>query len=555
MCRSFRRVLGLVVAASMIVTLVPGMVFGAEVPECDYGDAPLPEVTAQKVWGMDSYESDDTSATAKTLPSVSYHTFHNIVGEVNGAGAPAFGAVDQDWFKFSVTATGTPVYIETVNDLELGQMFDPAITVYDEKSFEMSTLAMSYNDDKGFPTTDAGLLFIAPAPGTYWARVAPDDPEGVGSYWLYWGVGLGRRVAGTSRYKTAVEVSRLMFSSADNPMSHIYRSFPDYAVVASGESFADGLTGGVLASFCDAPLLLTDPDTLNSETFDEITRLFRAKFYGSEVMTGDVSDQAAVLPGGGTVFVMGGTAAISDAVVTAIESNPYVGSVVRVGGANRYETAALAMTHSDHCYGLGETAFVVNGAAAPDALAVAPVAAWTNSPVLLTGKSSVPAPTTDAIAYMGINRIVVVGGDAVVDSSGYAALASLVPTGAIERVYGDNRYQTAREVATFGIEEMGMPFGGLILCSGESMADALSAGPLCGWNDHMDSRGYALLLTPSGTLSPEVKGFMDDYPPIGLINYGVGGTSAISASTLSEFLAYGWPYDVLPPVPFPMPMP
>jgi len=42
----------------------------------------------------DSWESDDTSTTARTLPKTSYHTLDSWT--------------DTDWMKFSVSTTGTP---------------------------------------------------------------------------------------------------------------------------------------------------------------------------------------------------------------------------------------------------------------------------------------------------------------------------------------------------------------------------------------------------------------------------------------------------------------
>ena len=496
MSTAVRRVLALAMAIALAGVMVPGAVFGAEPSACEYGGVAASDVGAQTVWPKDAYESDDTSGTAKVLPAASYHTFHTIAS-MGAAGGPAFG-VDQDWFKFTVTTAGTPYYIETMNDVAPGQAFDVAITIWAAGG----TSPLIGNDDKGFPTNDAGLLFIAPAPGTYYVCMAPDDGFGVGSYWLYWGAGLGRRIAGANRYTTAVEASRLAFSSSDNAVPDMWMTAPDYVVVASGESFADGLTGGVLASFCDGPLLLTTPGALTPATYDEITRLFRARFYGGGMIRSGAGAQAPVGPGGGTVFVMGGPAAVSDAVVKALEANPYVGSVLRVAGANRYATAAFAMAHSDRCYGLGDTAFVVNGTAVADALAVTPVASQSGNAVLLTAKSSVPASTTAAIADMGIQNIVVVGGEGVVDATAYAALATLVPAGQIARVAGVNRYATARAVATFGIEEMGTSPGGIILCSGREHGRRASCRPAV----RLAAHGHAVFHSAYAPRPADVRG-------------------------------------------------
>jgi len=470
------------------------------------------------VWPPDAYESDDSSATAKTLSAVSYHTWH----------VPD-GAPDQDWFTFSVTATGTPVYIETMNDFALGQNHDAEIVVYD-----VAGNMIAANDNKPFPTVDAGVEFVVDA-GNYYVRVAPDDENSSGSYWLHWGTGIGRRISGADRYATAVEVSRLMFSSADNANLDLEGSpNPAYAVVASGLSYADGLVGSTLASFCDGPLLLTDPSALPVATDEEITRLFRGYFY-----RGGVRLSADAPIEGGNVFVLGSEVAVSNAVINQIEANPYVGRVVRIGGPNRYATAAMAMSKGAEVRGIGGTAFVVNGLAWPDALAAAPVAASAEAALLLTGKSSVPASTTAALAELGVTKIVVVGSETVIDATAYADFVALVGAAGVERVGGANRYETSLMLAEWGIDQAGMNGSGMTLVSGENFPDGLSGGPISWWT------GYPLLLTRNASLSPEVEDYVEQFKPFTRISYVLGGPSVVSTTTLDAWNAFGRPFPAI----------
>ena len=88
------------------------------------------------------------------------------------------------------------------------------------------------------------------------------------------------------------------------------------AVVATGASFPDALAADYLAGQVGGPVLLADPAVLPSVTATELTAL-----------------------GVSTVYVVGGTGAVSAAVAAAIGALPAPGAgvikVVRVSGSNR----------------------------------------------------------------------------------------------------------------------------------------------------------------------------------------------------------------------------
>ncbi len=93
------------------------------------------------------------------------------------------------------------------------------------------------------------------------------------------------RIAGLDRYGTAVNVSRSGFGAA----AAVY--------VASGASYPDGLAGGPVAALLPAPLLLVRPSSLPLSVSTELARLRP-----------------------GHVYVLGGSAAVSDAVVDQIDA-------------------------------------------------------------------------------------------------------------------------------------------------------------------------------------------------------------------------------------------
>src|SRR5205807_2102002 len=73
-------------------------------------------------------------------------------------------------------------------------------------------------------------------------------------------------------------------------------------VLARSDSFADALAGTPLAWAKGAPLLLTGSSSLDARTATEITRVLGSK---------------------GTVYVLGGTSAISDDVATSLSNSGY----------------------------------------------------------------------------------------------------------------------------------------------------------------------------------------------------------------------------------------
>lgn len=71
------------------------------------------------------------------------------------------------------------------------------------------------------------------------------------------------RMSGSSRYDTAVDISRRTFTAPRVPIAYI----------ASGRNFADALAGAVAAGALGGPVLLTDSTVITSATLAEIRRL------------------------------------------------------------------------------------------------------------------------------------------------------------------------------------------------------------------------------------------------------------------------------------------
>lgn len=290
------------------------------------------------------------------------------------------------------------------------------------------------------------------------------------------------RVFGADRYLTAVELSAANFASADS------------VVIASGENFPDALTASALAGAIEAPVLLTRAGSVPAAVLAEIDRL-----------------------GAGKAYIIGGTGAVSPAVVSALQGAGL--AVERIAGADRYATAAAV---ADKVLAVTGTAwngevFIASGEDFPDALAAAPVAAANGMPILLTRAGALPAATAAFLNDNDVEKSHVVGGTGVI-----GAWIQTAAPGAT-RIAGANRYATAVEVAKFA-ETMGMNWGYLGIASGENFPDALAGGVVVGRNRGM------LLLTQPNVLTPATAAAITANTPVRGEVYG--GPGAISATVL-----------------------
>lgn len=236
------------------------------------------------------------------------------------------------------------------------------------------------------------------------------------------------RLSGSNRFATAAAVSQQGWETADT------------VILARADGFADSLAGIGLSKKLDAPILLAGAGQLNPATKAEIIRLGATK-----------------------IIILGGVSAIAKDIEDQLIRDGF--TVVRIGGDNRFETAALigAEVLADGC----DEAIVVYGYDFPDALAIAPVAG--GCPILMTEKNQIPAATRDFLIEHGIKRVRVVGGPRVISEAVLTELQAV-------RVSGSNRYETAVALAQAagGTLEPALVF----IASGQDFADALCLGAL-----------------------------------------------------------------------------
>jgi putative cell wall-binding protein len=213
-----------------------------------------------------------------------------------------------------------------------------------------------------------------------------------------------------------------------------------------------------------------------------------------------------VLPKGRTVYLLGGTSALSDAVANAISA---VGDVpTRVAGADRYATAvAIAGV-----MGNPTTVFEASGTNFPDALSAVPAAVAAHGAILLTDGAAQTAATSAYLNAHATSRYAV---------GGPAAFADPAAIG----LAGADRYATSDAVALAFFPTA----TGVSVASGANFPDALAAGPVAGAADQ------PVLLAPvSGALPEPISSYITTHAGAIASVRAFGGTTALADAVLNE---------------------
>ncbi len=301
------------------------------------------------------------------------------------------------------------------------------------------------------------------------------------------------RVAGEGRESTAVSISAAVRDTAET------------VVVVRGDLPPDALTASPLAAAEDAPVLLAGQEGLSSATLAEIRRL-----------------------GASDAVVVGGEQAVSPQTVEQLEDQGL--AVRRIAGASRFDTAAQVA--ASLASPAGGDAILVRGTgeaetAFADAVAASALAARTGAPILLTATDDLPEVTRQALTDLRPERVIVVGGEAVVSRSVVAEVEGTVAL--VERLAGQDRYATSQAVlAADRAEPDRDQFDTVWVATGRSVADALAAGPAAA------AEGGGLLLVDGlafggGQLEYEaVAGLLHEVDSIRV----AGGTAVITDAIL-----------------------
>ncbi|HEX5268295.1 MAG TPA: cell wall-binding repeat-containing protein [Acidimicrobiales bacterium] len=284
------------------------------------------------------------------------------------------------------------------------------------------------------------------------------------------------RVGGTDRIHTAILTSQADYSDGT----------AGAVILARSDLFPDSLAAAPLAVNTTAPILLTAPTSLDARTAAEITRV--------------------LLPGG-TVYLLGQTAALSTDVENAVTKMGY--TVDRIGGADRFATAA------DIASSIGSVTKVLlaDGTNFPDAVSAAAACGPAGTVIALTDGTTMPGATTDFLTSHSGAPVVAVGGPA----------ANAYPS-ATTKLVGADRYGTSVMVAQAFFSNP----TGAGMATGLDFPDALTAGPYL-------AAGWPMLLTDPQSIPAVVSQYLNSIKPgmsAGIVIFG--GPAAVSDSAMQQ---------------------
>ncbi len=427
-------------------------------------------------WEIVPGEADDDISTCATIaPSPIVSTF----GEWDLAEVFAVEMVEGDQLDLTLTGSADA-------DLDLAVFQPHALTIWGEDAPRVSSWG---------ETASEKLTLVCPpgGDGTYYVAVL-NWSEGAPDYRLAWRRShpLAPRLSGANRFATSYAISQASFYSAKA------------AVLAVGNDYPDALAAAGLAGALDCPVLLLP------------------EMFGEVYVSDELANELFAL-GASSVYIVGGEKAIP-ADVAAYLSQDYGFAVTRVAGSDRYATSVEVAKKMDSLIGRKGTAFLASGSSFADALAVAPFAFSQGFPILLTPKDTL-APSVRSYLSSAKPKVTIVGGTAVV-GSGVRSQVIAATGNTCDRIAGDDRYQTAVDVANYAIDGHGWgTWSSVGIAAGTNFPDALSGGPALG------SRGGALLLTDPKVLSRQAAGCLATHKSKIGQAFVLGGTAVVTPGT------------------------
>ncbi|WP_448711316.1 cell wall-binding repeat-containing protein [Microbacterium profundi] len=304
--------------------------------------------------------------------------------------------------------------------------------------------------------------------------VVPSEPE-LGGEIVPFANGV-TRLAGASRYETAIAVSKR------------YSPGVPAVFVATGTNFPDALSAAAAAAYLGGPLLLTPSGSLPSAVVAEIIRL-KPK----------------------DIYIAGDRGVVSASAESELNR---IAPTQRLGGLSRYDTGNKII---ETIFPTTTHAFIATGRTFPDALAATGAAGSVDAPVVLVdGSQSGLAPESLALlAHLGIGSVTIVGGTGAVTEAIERQLSARYNT---TRIGGLSRYETAASVndAYFASGSAQSAF----LATGLNFPDALAGAALAG------AMRSPIYVTESGCVPSPVRSSISRF---GSVSTAVlGGASVVS---------------------------
>ena len=252
------------------------------------------------------------------------------------------------------------------------------------------------------------------------------------------------RRGGENRYDTMEQVVQTTFERSN------------YAILATGDAFADALLANGLAGTIKCPVLLTARNTLSNQAKTELERL-----------------------GVTNIYIVGNTNAVSAGVESDLVMQGY--QVTRLAGGSDQETSIRVLEECRRAGTPSENVIIATSKNFPDALSIGPWAYHSGSPILFTDASGMLSDAQVA-ALKGDGKFkhaLVIGGATAVSD----AVANQLGDG-IEgwRIGGATRYDTSAKVADWCVTHGGLTYNTPVLTTANNYPDALCGAALAAKN-------------------------------------------------------------------------
>jgi putative cell wall-binding protein len=293
---------------------------------------------------------------------------------------------------------------------------------------------------------------------------------------------------------------------------------PSGAIVVTGETYADALTAAGLSKVLNYPIVTTRSQYVDPETTATLETLSEA--HGAKL----------------DIIVLGGTNAISDDTTSVIANYDNDGTVTRLSGDTRYQTAEAVYDYGTTHGGWGSNpAIVATGVDFPDALSASAYAAAKGAPILLTDGQTTDNAVLNDVATQ--KSAIVLGGENVISADAYSTIASHA-SASCQRIAGSDRYETSSLFIKWECAQ-GMTLDGMGFATGTNFPDALTA------SYYLGLKNAVVDLVPDSTYADPSSYFSrlkSDEAGASITSINVfGGTNVIDESTRSQLTeALNW---------------
>jgi putative cell wall-binding protein len=295
--------------------------------------------------------------------------------------------------------------------------------------------------------------------------------------------------SGNNTSDTPYDVTRY---STNTDIANAYNSaMVDNVVIATDSTFADSLSGAVLAASLKAPILFVNglsDDSAYTYVNNHLSKI-------------------------GSIYILGKEGAVSTSIENNFKNSGF--NVVRLGGSDRFDTCKLINDKLSEP--IGSPVIVVNGENFADAISISSVAAMKHYPVLLVKNDSIPDQTIEQLKYMQPLKIYAIGGTGVISDNVLNKLKSFSNT--VTRIYGSDRYETSLNVCKY----FNIDGNKIVLSTGAEFKDALAGSVLA-------AKLSAPLLLVSSDISKQ-KQYLDSSKYRNLII--LGNTDSISNDAIN----------------------